>query len=151
MRNCTLKDIDSRRMTVKIVGKGNKERYVSLSDKLLNQLKMYWKEYKPKTYLFETKTPGKPYHKASLQCMFKDCKKRANISKAGGPHMLRHSYATHLIEAGVPIYIVQKLLGHVSIKTTMKYLWVAEYTITSVKSPLDFLVIPKADKEDGHV
>ena len=140
-------NIDSCRMTLKIHGKGDRERYVSLSERLLIQLRAYWKHCRPKHYLFENKHRGGVFGRRYLHFRFIEAKKRARITKAGGVHMLRHSFATHLLEAGVPLIVIQKLLGHVDIKTTTKYTWIAHNTITSVKSPLDLLVIPEDNGE----
>lgn len=137
-----VRDIDSSRMVIKIMGKGKKERYVPLSDILLSQLRNYWRIFKPSDIFFIS-ARNKPYHRRSIAYVFEEVKKLAHITKPGGLHMLRHSYATHLYEAGVPIEIIQRLLGHSNIRTTMKYIYVAKDTITSVKSPLDLLSIDK--------
>jgi integrase/recombinase XerD len=135
-----ISNIDSDRMVLKFMGKGKRERYVHLSPVLLQQLRTYWKVYKPKEYLFASKF-NKPYHRRSLQLIFEEAKKLARITKAGGVHMLRHSYATHLFEAGVPAFLIQRLLGHQNLATTQKYIFIAKNSITSVKSPLDLLSI----------
>ncbi|MCY7328336.1 MAG: tyrosine-type recombinase/integrase, partial [Saprospiraceae bacterium] len=80
-----------------------------------------------------------PYHRRTIQCVFENAKKSAGIKKAGGVHMLRHSFATHLFEAHVPAFIIQRILGHNSILTTQKYVRIANQTIAAVKSPLDLL------------
>ena len=147
MANLELSAIDSDRMTIKVIGKGNKERFISMSDKLLFQMRECWKEHKSRVYFFEGRVPGRPYHRRTLMWKFQVAKKVAGISKPGGTHMLRHSFATHHIEAGTPIYLVQKLLGHARIETTTKYLYIAHTTVASLKSPLDLIVIPKPRKE----
>ena len=140
--NFKIEHIDSSRMMLKIVGKGSKERYVALSKTLLNQLRCYWKEYRPTSFLF-INSQGKPYSRRTIANIIDEAKELAHITKPGGPHMLRHTYATHLYEAGVAIEVIQRLLGHVNIKTTMKYVYIAQDNITSVKSPLDLLSIDK--------
>jgi integrase/recombinase XerD len=141
LRLLRIENIDSKRMTIKIMGKGKRERYVHLSTILLEQLRIYWKVYKPREYLFVTSTKQQPYHRRSLQLIFEEAKKLAQIKKRGGVHMLRHSYATHLFESGVPAFLIQRLLGHQNIATTQKYVFVAKNSITSVTSPLDLLSI----------
>lgn len=138
LRLFRLQNIDSQRMTLKFMGKGKRERYVPLSPVLLAQLRAYWKVYKPKDIFFPSKFE-RPYHRRSIQLIFEDAKKLAEIKKPGGVHMLRHSFATHLFEAHVPAFTIQKILGHQNIATTQKYVHVAINTITSVKSPLDLL------------
>jgi site-specific recombinase XerD len=133
------KDIDLSRKLIKINGKGNRERYVPLSKVLWKYLKLYYKEYRPVNYLFFYSV-GKPYHGASIRNLFKETKRRAGIEKPGGPHLMRHTFATHLVEAEVPIYIIQKLMGHACIETTARYLWIANNRIMSVQNPLDRLL-----------
>lgn len=140
LRLLRVQNIDSKRMMLKFMGKGKRERYVPLSPVLLNQLRIYWKAYKPDDFFFQSKFK-EPYHRRSIQCMFADAKKLAEVKKQGGVHMLRHSFATHLFEANVPAFIIQKLLGHQNISTTQKYVHIANNTITSVTSPLDLLSI----------
>ena len=113
-----IKDIDSTQMTVTIrQGKGNRDRVVMLSEKLLLLLRDYFVEYKPKEYLFEGQSGGK-YSERSVQQVLKQTLAKAKINKEGSVHTLRHSYATHLIEQGTDIRFVQELLGHKNIKTT---------------------------------
>jgi integrase/recombinase XerD len=95
-----LQDIDSSRMVIKIMGKGRKERYITLSDLLLEQLRNYWRKFKP-TAEFFISACKKPYHPRTIAHIIEDAKKLAHITKPGGAHMFRHSYATHLYEAGV--------------------------------------------------
>ncbi|MCX6146496.1 MAG: site-specific integrase [Candidatus Kapabacteria bacterium] len=130
-------DIDSKRMLVKIVqGKGKKDRYVMLSETLLLLLREYYKGYKPKEYLFEGQKANK-YSGRSVQVIFKVALKKAKISKKATVHTLRHSFATHLLEAGTDIRVIQQLLGHSSIKTTQIYTQVSYLNISKVISPLD--------------
>ena len=105
-----VQNIDSQRMTLKFMGKGKRERYVPLSPVLLAQLRAYWKVYKPKDIFFSSKFQ-RPYHRRSIQCIFADVKKLAEIKKPGGVHMLRHSFATHLFEANVQAFTIKKSWG----------------------------------------
>lgn len=138
---CNLKpsDIDSSRMLVRVVqGKGQKDRYSILSPLALEALRLYWKAYKPKQWLFE----GYDHSKiavSSARSLFKKALKKADIKKDVGIHTLRHSFATHLLEQGVSLPIIQQLLGHKSLRTTSGYLHVQQYSINAVKSPVDTL------------
>ena len=130
-------DIDSSRMVIHIKsGKGNKDRIVPLSIRILDMLRNYYKEFSPKQYLFEGQKGGK-YSTSSFNKFLKAAAKRARIKKQITAHTLRHSYATHLLEKGTDIRVIQKLLGHNSIKTTMIYTQVTEPTLLNVTSPLD--------------
>lgn len=134
-----IQHIDSGNMQVHIVrGKGKKDRYVNLPESILAQLRMYFKEYQPKEYLFEGQYGG-PYSVRSAQAVFKQAMKAAGINKQVGIHGLRHSYATHLMEAGTDIGHIQKLLGHEKIETTLIYAQVTNRETRKVKSPLDSL------------
>ena len=117
-------------------GKGKKDRQVVLSEKLLLQLRKYFKFYKPKIWLFENKT-GEQYGYRTLQEVFANAKEKAGIKKQGGIHTMRHSFATHLLENGTDLRLIQELLGHNSIKTTIRYTHVSKAMIGKVKSPLD--------------
>jgi integrase/recombinase XerD len=135
-------DIDSRRMQLRVAhGKGAKERHVPLSPRLLEALREYWKKYRPATYLFPGKTPDTPYAATSIQKAIKAAAKKAGIKKPVHPHVLRHSYATGLLEAGVDILTISRLLGHASFATTMIYLHVRRPHLQSVPSPLDWLPV----------
>lgn len=130
-------NIDSDQMLLRIKSaKGNKDRNVVLSVKLLLLLRKYYKLYKPKEYLFEGQKGGK-YSSTSVQKIMKKALSIAGIKKAATPHTLRHSYASHLLEAGTDIRVIQELLGHNSIKTTQIYTHITAHNIKSVKSPLD--------------
>ena len=135
--NLKIKSIDSDRMTIFIQrGKGVKDRLVPLSNNLLVLLRDYYKKYSPKEYLFEGQASGQ-YSNSSANQFIKKYSKRAGIKKKVTAHTFRHSYATHLLENGTDIRIIQRLLGHNSIKTTMIYTHVAEQSLLSVKSPFD--------------
>ena len=135
--NLRLEDIDSDRMVVLIHrGKGKKDRYVNLPRSILEELRLYYKQYHPQFYLFEGQDKN-AYSVRSVQSIFKIAMKKAGIIKRVGIHALRHSYATHLLEAGTDISLIQKLLGHNNINTTLIYTQVSNKTIANVKSPLD--------------
>jgi integrase/recombinase XerD len=137
--NLKIADIDSNRMMITIErAKGKKDRLVPLPQKLLAALRGYYKEHRPKYYLFEGQEGGM-YSIRSVQTVFNEAKIRGKVSKKGGIHSLRHSYATHLLEAGTDIRIIQELLGHNQLKTTMKYTHVSKKELGKVISPLDRL------------
>jgi site-specific recombinase XerD len=120
-------DIDSRRMQVRVeCGKGNKDRYTILPPTLLTTLRMYYREYRPERYLFEGRTPGCHLSKRTVQAVFKQACARAGIRKKVGVHVLRHSFATHLLEGGLDTVTVKHLLGHANLSTTGRYLHIAD-------------------------
>ena len=137
-----VKDIDSKRKLVRIQqSKGRKDRYVMLSEVALSQLREYYKQYKPETWLFESGTkPDGHLTERSIQKVFERACKKANINKDVGIHVLRHSFATHLLEAGTDLRYIQSLLGHSSSKTTEIYTHVSNQNIASIQSPLDRLM-----------
>jgi len=143
--------IDSERMLVKIVdGKGRKDRYTMLSTKLLEQLRGYYRKYQPKSYLFPSsfKTrKDRPLSYETLRCIYEKARKKAGINTGAGLHTLRHSFATHLLEAGFDIRKIQVLMGHSRLSTTMVYLHVSRETLAKVPSPLDLIEWP-ANQED---
>ncbi len=135
-----IKDIDSSRMMLHIrAAKGGKDRMVTLSPLVLAILREVHILYKPKKFIFEGQQPGEHYSERSLQKVFELAKSKAKILKKASMHTLRHSYATHLLEAGTDIHLIQTLLGHSNIKTTLIYLHVSNKSIANVKSPLDDL------------
>jgi integrase/recombinase XerD len=134
-----ISDIDSKRMMVHIRhAKGKKDRYVPLPHSILIDLRTYFSEYRPHEYLLEGQAGGQ-YTIRSVQQIFKTALKKNNINKAVGIHGLRHSYATHLMEAGTDTTFIQKLLGHRDVKTTMIYTKVSNKHISNIVSPLDML------------
>ena len=137
--NIKIEHVDSKTMKVLVArGKGKKDRYVNLPHSILADLRLYYKAFLPKIYLFEGQGGGK-YAIRSAQAVFKNAMNKAGIIKTVGIHSLRHSYATHLLEFGTDISLIQKLLGHNDIRTTLNYTHVADRTISSVQSPLDKL------------
>jgi integrase/recombinase XerD len=130
-------DIDSDRKQIRILGKGNKYRYTLLSTNMLDMLRMYWRAYKPIRYLFEGQKKGQPISRGTIQKVFKESCKRAGVKKQATIHSLRHSFATHLLENGINLKIIQNLLGHSSLRTTSIYLHVTRFDPSSVKSPFD--------------
>jgi len=124
-------------------GKGKKDRYVMLSSHLLETLREYWKvsQPKPKIYLFPGRDLEKPLTQRAVQDAIQKIGKRAGIKKRVTPHLLRHSFATHLLEDGVNIRVIQLLLGHTSLRTTARYTHVAKNYINATPSPLDTLDI----------
>ena len=137
--NLTPKDIISERMLVRIMGKGRKCRYSLLSEKLLKDLREYFKEYRPQKWLFEGETPGEQYSASALVKILKEAASRAGIKHRVHVHMLRHSFATHLLEQGTDLRTIQELLGHNDIKTTLIYLHVTSAHKSSISNPLDSL------------
>jgi len=130
-------DIDSKRMTVRIrQGKGG-DRYSILSQTALEQLRQYWKKYRPTEWLFDGQKKDDHITAQTIQTIFYAAKKRARITKPASVHTLRHSFATHLIEAGTSLHHVQLLLGHRSPTTTTVYLHVSRLNLSQVISPLD--------------
>lgn len=137
--NIKITDIDSETMQVFIEkAKGKKDRYANLPESILQQLREYYKIYKPEKYLFEGQYGGL-YSTRSAQKVFKDALKKARVNKEIGIHGLRHSFATHLLESGTDVKFIQELLGHNDIKTTMRYIHVSKQSLKNVKSPLDNL------------
>jgi site-specific recombinase XerD len=133
-------DIDSKRMMVRVQqGKGGKDRYSILSQTALELLRRYWRQYRPKEWLFEGQKEGTHIGLTAIRQIFLEAKKRAGITKPASPHTLRHSFATHLIEAGTSLHHVQLLLGHRSPTTTTVYLHVSKMNLSKVASPLDSL------------
>jgi integrase/recombinase XerD len=130
-------DIDSHRMLIRVVqSKGNKDRYTVLSTVALELLREYWKKFRPKEWLFETK-PNVAMSTRTVEIIFKNALSKTKIQKKVGVHCLRHSFATHLMEQGTALPVIQQLLGHRSLKTTSIYLHVQQYSIHTVGSPLD--------------
>jgi integrase/recombinase XerD len=150
---CRLKveDIDSTRMLIHIrQGKGGKDRDVPLSPKVLETLREYWRWMKPKTYLFPGTINGsradKPITPKVLWESCREAAERAGITKAVRPHLLRHSFATHLVEGGADLPTVQALLGHTDLKPTSIYLHLSERHIKAAGTPLDNMELSSPDQ-----
>jgi site-specific recombinase XerD len=145
--NLKLTDIDSKRMMIRVrQGKGNKDRYTILSKRLLEELRIYWKRYRPALWLFSGRKPEQPMPKSTAAAIYYNAKDKAGIRRGKGIHTLRHCFATHMLEAGVDIRTIQVLMGHSSIMTTVVYLKVTKKQISSTQSPLDLLNIPANTK-----
>lgn len=126
-------------MQVKIVdAKNKKDRYVVLSQKLVQMLRVYYQAYKPAKYLIEGSS-GQHYSASSVQKIVKEAARKAAILRKITPHSLRHSYATHLLEVGTDIRVIQQLLGHTSIRTTEIYTHLSSVIKSQLKSPFDDL------------
>lgn len=133
-------DIDSKRNLIMIKqSKGRKDRIVQLSEKILAMLRLYYQLERPKVWLFEGQQPGVQYSEKSLESVLKQALAKAKIKKPVSLHWLRHSYATHLLEAGTDLRFIQELLGHSSSKTTEIYTHVSTKSIQNIKSPFDDL------------
>ena len=134
--------IDSDRKVLIIKqAKGRKDRLTHLPQKVIDQLRVYYADKKPKTWLFEGQKDGSQYSERSLNLVFKHALEKTTIKKQATLHWLRHSYATHLLEKGVNIRAIQELLGHSSVKTTEIYTHVTSTTIQSIPSPIEDLDI----------
>jgi site-specific recombinase XerD len=149
---CQLKvaDVDSRRMVIRVRnGKGGRDRDVLLSDKLLETLREYWRWMKPKTYLF----PGTvknwradvPITTKVVWTAVNEARKRAGIEKRITPHSLRHSFATHMLEAGADLRTIQVLLGHAELADTAVYLHLSRRHLQAVASPIESLTVSSPD------
>jgi site-specific recombinase XerD len=140
--------LDAKRMVIRVVqGKGNKDRYTTLSQRLLVELREYWRIYKPTDWLFYASRKETPLSKSSAQKVFSNAKKKAGITRARGIHTLRHCFATHMLEAGYDIRRIQKMMGHKNISTTMVYLHVSRESVSGMKSPLDLYLSGHQDKQ----
>jgi site-specific recombinase XerD len=138
-----VRDIDSQRMVVVVrQGKGRKDRLVPLSVRLLQELRAYWRHYRPALWLFPGTDPSQPLCGSAVQRQCQRAARRAGLTKRCSPHTLRHSYATHLLEAGVDILTVQALLGHRHLSTTAHYIHVDTRRLRQTPSLLDLLVLP---------
>ena len=130
-------DIDSDRKQIRVIGKGNKYRYTLLSVNTLDMLRIYWRAYTPAQYLFEGQKKGQPVSQSTIQQVFKNACKKTGINKPASVHCLRHSFATHLLESGTNLKIIQMLLGHSSLRTTSIYLHVTKFDPATIRSPFD--------------
>jgi integrase/recombinase XerD len=136
--NLKIAEIDSKRMLIRVRnGKGNKARDTLLASNTLDILRKYFRLCHPDEYLFESFRAGVAYSATSVQKVVKTAVQRANITKHIHPHSLRHTFATHLLEQGTNLKVIQKLLGHASLRSTMIYLHLAKTDYNDVKSPFD--------------
>jgi integrase/recombinase XerD len=141
-------DIDSKRMMIRIEqGKGRKDRYVMLPEVLLKTLRDYYRQYRPVRWLFEGKTKGQQLCSTTAEKFFKHAALKAGITKHVYFHSLRHAFATHLLEDGTNIRVIQSLLGHRCLSTTQIYTHVARNFVNDTKSPLDRIQGKEEDKE----
>jgi len=144
---CALQPADiesaSERMYIKVrQGKGAQDRYTLLSPRLLEALRRYWRDQRPRTWLFPNASGSAPIDVSTAQRIYCAARDAAGIAREGGIHTLRHAFATHLIEAGVGLHTVQRLLGHGHISTTMRYVHLARSHLTGTTSPLELLEPP---------
>lgn len=138
---CQLKlsDIDSARMMLRVeCGKGARDRYTLLSPRPLELLRLYWRASRPVTWLLPTRDEQHGIDTSFAQKMYYAAKRRAGIIKEGGIHSLRHAFATHLLESGVDVHTIQRLLGHGQLSTTTRYFHLKQHVVTT-ESPLDLL------------
>ncbi len=137
----TPRDILSGRMQIRVAeGKGRKDRYTVLSARLLGELRDYWRRYRPARWLFPAQPQQeRPITTRTAQRVFVRAVKLARLDERGGIHVLRHCFATHLLEAGIELPVLQRLLGHRSLSVTATYLHVANVRLSQVRSPLDLI------------
>ncbi len=131
-------DLDRKQIHVR-QGKGKKDRYVILSNLIASKFLFYLDALKPTVYVFEGQTPGEPMGERSVQYVINEALQKTNIKKAVSMHTLRHSFATHLLEDGVDLHSIQRLLGHTRIETTLVYIHIAQIKTKLAHSPLDTL------------
>ena len=146
-------NIDSKRMLIKVRGKGDKDRYTLLAKRLLPQLRHYYKKFRPQTYLFPSSYKHKkhqPLSYGSVHSIYEKARKKAGVKNGAGIHTMRHSFASHLQEAGYDIRKIQVLMGHRRLSTTMIYLHVSRQTLSKIPSPLDLFDSKQANKEDSN-
>jgi len=146
--NLRSEDIDSQRMVIRVrQGKGKKDRYTRLSAGLLKLLREYWREYHPESLLFPGAHPNKRYDIATPGHILKKLCRKAGITKRVSMHTLRHSFATHLLEAGTNLRVIQRLLGHANIQTTCLYTHISIEDLREAPSPMELLKDSEAEDE----
>jgi site-specific recombinase XerD len=137
-----ISDIDSKRMVIRVEqGKGHKDRYVMLSPYLLELLRTWWKAARPQGWLFPGRDPAQPMTTRQLNRACHAAAQMAAINKRVSLHTLRHSFATHLLERNTDVRVIQALLGHAHLETTVLYTQVATKTISEVRSPLEHVAL----------
>ena len=135
-----LRHIDAERMCLRVEqGKGGKDRDTLLSPRLLEELRAYWRQYRPTLWLFPARGGQRPMDVTTAQKFYSAAKLKGGITKRGGIHALRHAFATHLLEAGTDLHTIQRLLGHGDLSTTMRYFHLARRTLLKTTSPLEWL------------
>jgi site-specific recombinase XerD len=144
-----VEDIDSRRMVIRVLGKGNRERLTVLSPRLLELLRDYWRDARPKVWLFPGLGGKRPVSLETARSVFHRARVKAGLHERYSPHSLRHSFATHLLDAGTDLVLIQQLLGHRSVATTSRYTHVGVERIQQVTSPLDRLPVLEARREES--
>lgn len=136
-------DIDSTRMCIRVEqGKGHKDRYVPLAPQLLVQLREYWRSLRPPHWLFPGTRIDQHMSRDGAWHIYVKARDKAGITKGGGLHLLRHCFATHLLEAGTELVVIQRLMGHTSIRSTIRYLHLAQEHTAASTSPLELLEFP---------
>jgi integrase/recombinase XerD len=137
-------DIESERMCIRVnQGKGNKDRYTLLSTRLLTELRAYWKLFRPPRWVFPGRLLTEPMPSGTARKIYERARQRAQLPRGSSMHSLRHSFATHLLDAGVDPRTIQILLGHRALATTARYLQVSRQHLGTVRSPLDLFGFPE--------
>jgi site-specific recombinase XerD len=140
-------DIDSARMVIHVrQAKGHADRDVMLSPRLLAILRQYWKQTRPEPFLFPGRQPDRPIRPRTVQRVCQRALAASGLSKRVHMHALRHSFATHLLEAGTDLRTIQVLLGHRSFSTTARYLHIATAALSSTRSPFEDLALPRDEE-----
>ncbi len=135
-----VEDIDSERGVIHVRHtKSRKDRLVPLSPRLLEELRIYWRAHKPRTFLFPGRDPHRPITRGTIGQACRRALRKAGLTKRITPHTLRHAFATHLLEAGVDLRTIQLLLGHSSLRITLRYTHISKTRICSIRTPLDAL------------
>jgi len=141
--------IHAQRLLIRVEqGKGRKDRYTLLSPQLLQELRQYWKQYRPGDWLFPNSQRTGPMSAGAAQKIFYTVKRRAGLQRGRGIHTLRHCFATHLLEAGVDLRTIQLLMGHRSLNTTTIYLHLTRKRLEQLHSPFELLRLPKIEELD---
>ena len=142
LKNLQMKEIDRENSQIKVIaGKGSRDRFTLLPKQLLGDMEAYYRQYRPKIYLFEGQSPGKPMNERSIQHALRQCMKLAGLEQYKfSAHSLRHSFATHLLDQGNDIHTIKELLGHSKIETTMIYLHLQKKKRAALCSPFDFIM-----------
>lgn len=149
--NLRIEDLDSQRMAIRVrQGKGKKDRYARLTPGLLELLREYWKAYRPESLLFPGATPNKVYDLATPGQLLKKVCRKAGITKRVSMHTLRHSFATHLLEAGANLRVIQQLLGHERIQTTSLYTHISLEDLREAPSTMELLQDPTAEEDQDE-